>query len=215
MLPGLSSKVPDFLWIAYNSVGIYPTFIEIERPGKVIFNADGSPSAKFTQASHQLVQWKAWLAKPGNDLVFKGEYGVSNAPSGSGQLDPRFILVYGRRAELHAKPDLARERALLFDNSTDFLTSYDRLVPDRMLANAITVKPLGSGRFRAIAVPPTFTLGPIDAERLVFVDGLDEAIACAEGISNERKAFLRERLPYWRQWAANEPRAWVTSTDVE
>jgi hypothetical protein len=75
MLPGLSSKVPDFLWIAYNSVGIYPTFIEIERPGKVIFNADGSPSAKFTQASHQLVQWKAGWRSRATTSCSKGNTG--------------------------------------------------------------------------------------------------------------------------------------------
>lgn len=214
-LPALSARVPDFLWIAYNSVGIYPTSIEIERPSKRLFTAAGVPTAEFTQARHQLAQWRGWFSKPGNEAAFKSEYGVVDAPGGSGVLEPRFILVYGRRSELEDAPALARQRKFLLDGEVESLVSYDRLVPDPMLVNAITVRAVGDGRFRAIAVPPTFTLGPIDASRLAAVEGLEEVIAGTEQISVERKGFLLKRLPYWRGWARENRRGFVASVDVE
>ncbi|WP_268329553.1 Shedu anti-phage system protein SduA domain-containing protein [Bacillus inaquosorum] len=38
VLQGLITKVPDFLWIASDSLNIYPIFIEIEAPSKKWFN---------------------------------------------------------------------------------------------------------------------------------------------------------------------------------
>lgn len=34
ILTGLTTKIPDFLWIASDSCTIYPVFIEIEKPSK-------------------------------------------------------------------------------------------------------------------------------------------------------------------------------------
>jgi hypothetical protein len=148
-LPGLATRIPDFLWIAYTSVGIYPTSIEIERPGKRVFTSAGVPTAEFTQARHQLSQWSSWFSEPENQLVFKRDYGVDDASDGSGILQPKFVLIYGRRAELEDNQQLRRERALLLKAETESLVSYDRLQPDPMLANAITVRATGHGRFRA------------------------------------------------------------------
>src|SRR5262245_29843168 len=33
-LPGLRSKLPDFMWIAFHSLAWFPTLIEIEQPNK-------------------------------------------------------------------------------------------------------------------------------------------------------------------------------------
>lgn len=214
-LPALTSRLPDFMWIATNSIGIYPTLIEIERPGKRVFTSAGAPTAEFTQARHQLAQWRGWFSMPENEVVFKREYGVGSAPNGSEMLEPRYILVFGRRSELENDPALRRERAFLLDGNIESLVSYDRLVPDRMMENVITVRALGDGRFHALAVPPTFTLGPLDAKRLLIVDGMEEAISSAELMSDERKAFLLKRLPYWRTWAREGGGGFFGSMDVE
>jgi hypothetical protein len=91
------------------------------------------------------------------------------------------------------------------------LVSYDRLAPDPLLGDAITVKVTGSGRFRAVAVPPTFTLGPYEASRLLVVDGIEEVIDRMPSISAERRRFLIERIPYWKAWAKG-PRKGITNS---
>lgn len=199
-LPGLRARVPDLMWIAYTSVAIYPTLIELERPGKRLFTSERVPYADFTQARHQLAQWRGWFSRPENVQKFIAEYGAAWAPA-RGELKPRFILVYGRRAEFQDDAELMRERAYLLDDTAESLVSYDRIGPDHTLDNAITVKPLGNDRFGAIAVPPTFTLGPLDADRLPMIDNLDGVLAAADSIPPERRAFLRNRLPYWQAWA--------------
>jgi Domain of unknown function (DUF4263) len=213
-LPGLRSRVPDLMWIAYSSVAIYPTLIELERPGKRLFTKERVPYADFAQARHQLAQWRGWFSKPENVQKFIAEYGVAWAPA-RGELKPQFILVYGRRAEFQDDAEMTHERAYLLDDTAESLVSYDRIGPDRMLDNAITVKPIGNNKFRAIAVPPTFTLGPLDADRLPMIDNLDGVLAATDSISPERRAFLRKRLPYWQAWAQNGAGGMMSSGDYE
>ncbi len=55
-LPGQDLRIPDFMWVATHSEAWYPTLIEIERPGKKIFNKDGTPTSDFTKARNQLAQ---------------------------------------------------------------------------------------------------------------------------------------------------------------
>jgi Domain of unknown function (DUF4263) len=213
-LPGLRVRRPDFMWIAGTSVAVYPTLIEIESPIKRLFTARRSPTATFSQARHQLTQWKAWFTRPENVQKFISDYSVTKAPAGEA-FEPRFILIYGRRAEFENDPELKRERACLLDGEVESLTSYDRLTPDPMLANVITVRATGSGRFRAIAAPPTFTLGPIDADCLPHIDGLSEVLRTTTSIPVERRQFLLERLPYWENWAQEGRRGMIASWDRE
>ena len=214
-LPGLRSRRPDFLWIAKTSVGIYPTLIEIERPDKRVFTAKGVPTAEFNQARHQLAQWAAWFAQPENGQKFIAEYGITAPPAGTLVLNPKFILIYGRRAEFESDPALSRERSFLLNDSNESLVSYDRLAPDPMLHNAITVRAVGDGRFRVIAVCPTFSLGPADATRLSLVQDLETALDGTDSIAPERRAFLLQRLPYWRTWAKTRNAGIIASCDRE
>ena len=213
-LPGLRVRQPDFMWIARNSIATYPTLIEIERPGKKLFSVKRSPTADFTQARHQLTQWRAWFSRHENSQMFASDYILARDHRGTA-FEPRFILVFGRRAEFENDPELTRERAYLLDGEIESLASYDRLTPDPTLANVITVRASGNGRFRAIAVPPTFTLGPLDADCLPLVDGLEEVIRTTASISAERRQFLISRLPYWRDWAQRRTRGIIRSGDHE
>jgi hypothetical protein len=213
-LPGLRVRRPDFMWISSTSIATYPTLIEIESPSKRLFSARRVPMAAFTQARHQLAQWRAWFSQPENVQKFISEYAISKT-RGAEALEPRFIIVFGRRAEFESDPELARERACLLDGEVENLVSYDRLAPDPMFANTITVRATGSGRFRAIAVPPTLTLGPRFADRLLIVDGLPEVLRATTSISMERRQFLLERLPYWEEWARRGGRGMSRSGDYE
>ena len=79
--------------------------------------------------------------------------------------------------------------------------SFDRLLDPRYLdtsmKEAITVKATGNGRYRAKWVPPVFGVGPALAERLLVIDGLEETIEVNPKISEERKMFLKERIPLY------------------
>jgi hypothetical protein len=218
-LSGLRERRPDFMWLAVNSVACHPILIEIERPTKAVFISGGRPSAQFSQARHQLTQWKAWFSSPANVQGFIDEYGLTSYSHLIGRIDPKFVLLYGRRSEVAGDPELARERSHLLDERDEFLVSYDRISIDAALSNAITVRIKPNGRFEALAVLPTFALGPSDAERLLLVDGLDEVIEQTGSISADRRAFLRSRLSYWVKWAQdreNNPRMFaVTSHERE
>src|SRR6267143_5513307 len=65
-----ATRIPDFMWIAYDSLTLYPVLIEIEAPGKRWFNSKGMPSQHFTAACAQLTQRKSWFNKPANQQVF-------------------------------------------------------------------------------------------------------------------------------------------------
>ena len=62
-LAGFGERVPDFLWIATDSLHVYAVLIEIEAPTKKYFTGKGTQSADFSQAQGQLAEWKAWLSK--------------------------------------------------------------------------------------------------------------------------------------------------------
>ena len=129
-----------------------------------------------------------------------------------------FSLVYGRRSELDEQPDLARQRGSLLSGDAE-LMSFDRLLDpqyiDTRMKDAVTVRATGDGRYHAEYVPPVFSLGPVLAERLLVIDGWEEAIEKNPDISNERKMFLQRRIPYWKEWASLRPQGIYRPVDRE
>ena len=190
------------MWIATHSGSWFPTLIEIEDPEKVIFNSNQVPSQKFTQARNQLNQWREWFSRTGSQQVFMDYFGVDDHMR-LRPMQPHMILIYGRRDEVDDQPGLVRQRGTLAPAADEDLMSFDRLAPAHDMRDAITVKAKGSGRYEAVWVPPVFELGPDLANRLLYVDGVPEAIDQNPEISDERKAFLKDRIPYWQEWARN------------
>ena len=214
-LPGADLHFPDFMWIAKHSGAWFPTLIEIESPRKRIFTNTGDvPRADFTQARHQLEKWRVWFRQPNNIQNFMQYYGIpqqlQNLP-----MCLHMILVYGRRLEFHDNPKLERERAGLLTNSDAELMSFDRLRVDETLRDAITVKAIGDGMYKAKWIPPIFQLGPAFAERLQLIDGIPEAISEDSLISETRKEFLRRRVPYWESWASSGGKGIINPGHVE
>ena len=199
-LPGQKSYIPDFMWIASHSLAWFPTLIEIEKPSKRLFNKDGSPSSDFTRARHQLAQWRSWFSDPANIQQFIDLYGIPDQMR-RWTMHLRMILIFGRRSEFEGNPVLERERGSLLPGHDEELMSFDRLRADKSMEDAITIKAIGFGRYEAVSIPPVLEIGPELSERLIRIDGIPEAIDHNGEISQERKEFLKRRIPYWKAWA--------------
>ena len=113
------------------------------------------------------------------------------------------ILIYGRRSEFDGNPVLAKERGSLLPGHDEELVSFDRLRSDKSMEDAITIKAVGFGRYEAVSIPPVFAMGPELSERRLHIDGIPEAIDQNAEISQERKEFLKRRIPYWKMWACS------------
>ena len=188
-LPGLSERLPDFLWITKHSATVFPMLIEIERPDKKVFRADGVPTSDFTQARHQLTEWRAWFADPVNVLKFFAEYGVPDDWHRDHSIQARFILVMGRRAEFSNDPVRQRNRPGLMPAHDEELMSYDRLTPESALRYGVTVRAKGAGHYHVERVMPTLKHDPHWAGRLRYLDGFEEAIRSESRISPRATAI--------------------------
>lgn len=186
------------MWIVADSGTWYPTLIEIESPTKKLFTQAKVQRSEFTQARSQLTQWRTWFQNPINVQKFVQEYGIPARWCSSMECRPRRILVYGRRAEFDTLPELARLRSSLLGTDEE-LMSFDRLESDSSLEVIITVRAIGEGRFHAVAVPETFGIRPYGADNLKRIDGLAQAIDQNYAIPAARKAFLKQRIKYWRE----------------
>jgi len=94
--------------------------------------------------------------------------------------------------------------------------TFDRLKPDSNYSYLVTANRRG-GRFVAKHVPATIIFGPLVAEEYAGLDGLSTAIEANPWICAQRRMFLAQRTPSWRQWA-NDPdrhRAFYNSGDRE
>lgn len=197
-LNGPISRIPDFMWMTWDSATVRPVLIEIEKPTKKWFTKKGQPTADLTQARTQLDDWRVWLNK--NETGFREKYRLDDVTYGGKAFVPRFILVYGRRSEAADNP-LANERRGLSDHAGTTSMTYDRLTPKYEARCAITVSCSGSGKPKVMHVPPTFVVGPHVAEALIANTGWERAINHSSLMSEKRKDFLLERIRYWSEWA--------------
>lgn len=203
-LPSYGARIPDFMWLANHSLADVPVLIEIEAPGKKWFRKNGQPTAEFTQAHDQLKEWQAWFASTRNIESFRDFYGLPQRIDlyGYRSFTPQFVLVYGRRTEAIAKPLVAQKRAHM-QGSDELLMTYDRLSPDSKCDDLMCARRTVEG-FTAVTVPPTITLGPAWAVARSKIGGKAEAVERNRYLSEVRKRFLLERLPYWDEWARRD-----------
>lgn len=200
-LPGFSARIPDFLWLSKHSGSIYAAMLEIEKPSKAIFTSAPVPTADFTQAYNQFAQWRVWFDSPANRQLFFDEYGITSSHLHSKDFNLHLLLVFGRRHEFEGKPGLSKLRSKLARGDNEELMSFERLSPDSWLKSAVTVTPLGGGRFRVKYVPDTFTVSPHNAHDLLNLEGWDLAIDANTNIQPDRREFLKRRVVYWVEWA--------------
>ena len=201
-LLGLPTRIPDFLWFAKSSSGLYPIFIEIEAPGKKWFVGNGRKTTEhFNQAQNQLTEWKTWFSEPLNQQLFIKYYRIPQEILDRCSIHPYYVLIYGRRSEFKDKPHLNRRREQLQGIDEVYMT-YDRLCPSSEMDWYLCSKVNDKGYY-AISVPATFSLGPPVAKDYSIIQKKAEAISRNSHISKDRKKFLISRLDYWDTFGKN------------
>jgi hypothetical protein len=112
-LPGLSDREPDFIWLATDSSSLYPVLIEIETPDKAWFYGDRAEiHSDFTHAHGQLMEWRAWFDRGHNRTAFLEYYDIPSVLARR-RLEPRYVLVHGRRENFESVPRRREKRAAL------------------------------------------------------------------------------------------------------
>jgi len=203
-LVGVGMKVPDFIWLASDSANFTPVFIEIESPRKRWFTKDEVPAHHLTQAMNQLAQWQTWLNLPENAAVFYQSFEIPEYLRRHRTLRPEFVLIYGRRKEFEDRPQLTRLRAQ-FERHGQVVMTFDRLRPAKDCSQYISATKR-NGAYCALAVPATMEIGPSMADDFARITAIPEAIQKNDWMSEDRRRFLVERLPYWNTWAATRNR---------
>lgn len=205
-------RIPDFIWLAQDSLFFTPVFIEIEHPGKKTFTKSGIQTSEFSQALGQILEWKAILHEPENILAF---YKCFNIPDRvrDKTFQPQFVLIYGRRSEYEGQPLLRKKRAELAQDKISVI-SFDRLYPDPKCEDLLCTE-LSQREYRVITIPPTYRYSPVTAQNLTIVKEFENAIFKMKQVSSGRKRFLAERFPYWRNYGSNENKGIIHPSDCE
>ncbi|PIB29388.1 hypothetical protein BFP75_03850 [Maribacter sp. 4G9] len=101
-------------------------------------------------------------------------------------------MIYGRREEFDKDKNLKQKRGALMNND-QVLMSYDRIKP-KFLNNYITCN-VKNGKFIAKNLSPIYKIGPYEDD-MYNVTNLVEAVDNTEYLTDERKVFLKEKIPY-------------------
>ena len=190
-LPGLSHREPDFMWIATDSESLYPILIEIETPHKQWFYGDHAEiHSDFTHAQGQLAEWRAWFNQGHNRTAFLDDYEIPRDLRRR-RLSPRFVLIYGRRANYEGSNRRQAKRAELA-REDERLMSFDRLSPTKHGEAYSCVRRTQEG-YHVVAVPPCLTILN-DGEDYRCSDGWDEALDGCPDMPEPRREYLKNEM---------------------
>lgn len=144
-LPDLSTKRPDFMWIALDSAYLYPILIEIETPWKRWwYQSKIAIHSDLTTALSQVMHWKRWFRDGANHPKFYRHYRIDRDLQDL-TLAPRYIIIHGRRDEANRTVATAGSRGgIPLDPDTRLMT-FDRLQPDPRTASFGTVNVTENG----------------------------------------------------------------------
>lgn len=209
---GLFTRIPDFIWLAQDSLFFTPVLIEIERPNRKTFTAAGNQSADFSQALGQIAEWSAMLKVPENILQFYKCFDIPDRIRKK-TFAPQYGLIYGRRSEFEGNEFLTQKRAHLVPDNVK-LISFDRLHPDPK-GHDLLCTFLSHGKYTVKTVPPTYRYSPATADNLSVVSGFDIAIPKMEMTSPERQRFMISRYEYWKEYGMLEQQGIHCPSDME
>ena len=212
-LAGDPGYIPDFLWLATATDRIYPVFVEIENPTKRWFTANGQQTAEFTQAQAQIQDWKRWLRNPAQFQAWMHSLDLPDGWNRGYELHPQYVLIFGSSAEFEQNPELRGRRREL-EGEDERVMTFDNLRPD---ANALWFMTLTriNRQVHAMTVPPTFEIGPNIGRSILEVHGVNEAIARQTRMTQERREFLQQRLPYWTAYLRRQEMSFRNLSDWE
>jgi len=190
-LPGLSDRQPDFMWIATDSVNLYPILIEIETPHKKWFYGNRAEiHSDLTHAQGQLAEWRAWFNRGRNRTAFLDYYDIPRELR-KRKLSPRFVLIHGRRADYESSESRLQKRAEL-PREDERLMSFDRLIPDDYGELYSCVRKTQDG-YQVVAMPPC--LGLLRrAEDYRRSNGWDHALDSCHDMAPARREYLKEQI---------------------
>lgn len=196
----VTKRIPDFMWLAQDSLTFCPVFIEIEKPNKKMFTQKNIPTAEFTQAMNQIDEWKMILNNPVNRLLFYDYYDIPQYLREK-EFVPQFLLIYGRREEYENNVYLSNLRRLKYTDNVA-IYSFDRLQPLSDYRQFITCK-VSEQKYRVTNISPTYRYRADCAEELYMWDGFFEKIDCMKNTTKSRKTFLKDRYSYWTSFKGN------------
>ena len=204
-LPGLSDREPDFMWLASDSSSLYPVLIEIETPHKAWFYGDRAEiHSDLTHALGQLAEWQAWFRRGHNQTAFLEYYDIPPEMARR-KLEPRYVLVHGRRDNYESVPRRREKRAEL-GRPDERLMSFDRLTPAKNSVLYSTVRK-GQDGYRVTSVPPSLTLFNTGKDYRL-ISGWPSALDGCPDMAAGRRDYLKEQLDL----LTSNPDAYVTST---
>lgn len=205
-------RIPDFMWLASDSLSFCPVLIEIEKPSKVQFKNNNVPYAKFNQALDQITEWKALLEDPDNRERFYETFSIPDKLRGR-VFAPQYLLIYGRRSE-YEDDSFKRNKRYHMQSSDTVIMSFDRLNPIQDAYNVVSAQVSG-GKYYVKHIPPTYVYEPWRAEYLPLLCGFKERIKDIKMISEERRRFLYDRFDYWNEIGKRGVRGIMEPTDRE
>lgn len=152
---------------------------------------DTQQTQYFTQATSQIYDWMEQIDQPGNTAKFAKRYGISRP------MFVKYCLIYGRRPDV-IKNTRGTIRNLAIRGDALKVMSFDRLRPNEAARDALCIK-LVRKKFVAVSVPATLRLQSNLPQMWRDVTQKEEAVARSPHFSDERRAYLIERIRYWDQ----------------
>lgn len=191
-LPSLSTKRPDFMWIATDSDTTYAILIEIETPHSRWWYSEGTEvHGDLSHAQGQLAEWRAWFNKPLNQVAFSDYYELPDLLRRR-KLVPRYVLIHGRRSETGEDAARITKRRELYREDERLMT-FDRLAPQDKGVDLLCVR-RAAGGYRLKYVPPTFKVCDWDTHRYVAITQWAEGLSRTPDLSAARSEFVLEEV---------------------
>lgn len=192
VLPDLSTKHPDFMWIATDSETTYPVLIEIETPHARWWHSTGSEThSDLSHAQGQLAEWRGWFAKPRNQIAFADYYDLP-AFLRRRKLEPRYVLVHGRRSETGEDAARLTKRGELARKDERIMT-FDRLSPLLENSGLMCVRRSARG-YELHRVPPAFEVINWDDHRYAAILDWEKGLAGSEELPPSRAAYVLKEV---------------------
>lgn len=193
-------RIPDFMWLAQDSLTFCPVLIEIEKPNKSTFTKSRDTTAEFNQALGQIEQWNYLLKNPSNIHLF---YDFFDIPSDirKKEFNPQYALIYGRRSE-YDQDELMRGIRAEKQKNNIAIMSYDRLKPLSDYRQFVTCK-VKETQYIVSNIPPTYRYRADCAKELTTYENFYDSIDYMKYTTQERKQFLKDRFEYWINYGKN------------
>lgn len=193
---------PDFMWVTRSSGLVTPILVEIEKPSKRWFQANGRPTAAFRDAHDQLNDWRSWFMNDENSALFRRTY-LFNDSYADRPLEPQFVLIYGRKHEFelgggHRDPDALRHKRDSQRGSGEAFMTFDSIRPRFDHRNSLTARMTAKGP-RVHAFSPVFGTGTHTGADALRLGDPSAALERSVMMTAARKAYLAERWAHWRR----------------